>query len=77
MAYFYSFFLCVCDVIKARSISLFIDPSIHHGFFIVHVCTLSQQVSLCSNTVKYYRVALVIDVEGVGKEIMALPIIAR
>uniref|UniRef100_A0A3Q3D588 HYDIN/VesB/CFA65-like Ig-like domain-containing protein n=1 Tax=Hippocampus comes TaxID=109280 RepID=A0A3Q3D588_HIPCM len=32
-------------------------------------------VSLCSNTVKHYRMALVIDVEGVGKEIMALPII--
>ncbi|XP_049580395.1 hydrocephalus-inducing protein homolog [Syngnathus scovelli] len=35
------------------------------------------KVSLCSNTVKHYRLALVVDVEGVGKEIMALPIIAR
>ncbi|XP_077372587.1 hydrocephalus-inducing protein homolog [Festucalex cinctus] len=38
---------------------------------------VSIKVSLCSNTVKHYRVALVVDVEGVGKEIMALPIIAR
>ncbi|XP_019738776.1 hydrocephalus-inducing protein homolog [Hippocampus comes] len=38
---------------------------------------VSIKVSLCSNTVKHYRMALVIDVEGVGKEIMALPIIAR
>ncbi|XP_051916753.1 hydrocephalus-inducing protein homolog isoform X2 [Hippocampus zosterae] len=38
---------------------------------------VSIKVSLCSNTVKDYRMALVIDVEGVGKKIMALPIIAR
>ncbi|KAM8849594.1 hydrocephalus-inducing protein homolog isoform 2-T2 [Spinachia spinachia] len=35
------------------------------------------KVTLCSNTVKTYRVALVVDVEGVGKEIVTLPIKAR
>ncbi|KAM9854716.1 hydrocephalus-inducing protein homolog [Aulostomus maculatus] len=35
------------------------------------------KVTLCSNTVKQYRVALVVDVEGVGEEIKALPINAR
>ncbi|XP_059190373.1 hydrocephalus-inducing protein homolog [Centropristis striata] len=38
---------------------------------------VSIKVTLCSNTVKGYRVALVVDVEGVGKEIMGLPINAR
>ncbi|XP_031731518.1 hydrocephalus-inducing protein homolog isoform X1 [Anarrhichthys ocellatus] len=32
------------------------------------------QVMLCSNTVKRYRLALVVDVEGVGEEILTLPI---
>ena len=35
------------------------------------------QVTLCSNTVKRYQVALVVDVEGVGEEIMTIPITAR
>ncbi|XP_049928998.1 hydrocephalus-inducing protein homolog isoform X2 [Epinephelus moara] len=35
------------------------------------------KVTLCSNTVKRYRLALVVDVEGVGKEIRTLPINAR
>ncbi|XP_023811732.1 hydrocephalus-inducing protein homolog isoform X1 [Oryzias latipes] len=35
------------------------------------------KVTLCSNTVKVYRLALVVDVEGVGQEIMTLPINAR
>uniref|UniRef100_A0A8C2Z802 HYDIN/VesB/CFA65-like Ig-like domain-containing protein n=1 Tax=Cyclopterus lumpus TaxID=8103 RepID=A0A8C2Z802_CYCLU len=34
-------------------------------------------VALCSNTVKRYKLALVVDVEGVGEEIMTLPINAR
>ncbi|XP_037622519.1 hydrocephalus-inducing protein homolog isoform X2 [Sebastes umbrosus] len=34
------------------------------------------KVTLCSNTVMSYRLALVVDVEGVGKEIMTLPISA-
>lgn len=41
------------------------------------MCLLCIQVTLCSNTVRRYRLALVVDVEGVGKEIMTLPINAR
>nr|XP_029134421.1 hydrocephalus-inducing protein homolog [Labrus bergylta] len=35
------------------------------------------KLMLCSNTVKRYRLALVVDVEGVGEEIMTVPINAR
>ncbi|XP_075290309.1 hydrocephalus-inducing protein homolog isoform X2 [Opisthocomus hoazin] len=38
---------------------------------------LDIQVTLCSNTVKSYELALVVDVEGVGKEVLALPLTAR
>ncbi|XP_073328914.1 hydrocephalus-inducing protein homolog [Pagrus major] len=35
------------------------------------------KVTLCANTVKTYRLELVVDVEGVGEEIMSVPINAR
>ncbi|KAL6479129.1 hypothetical protein MHYP_G00125620 [Metynnis hypsauchen] len=35
------------------------------------------QVTLCSNTVQQYALALVVDVQGVGEEVLALPIRAR
>ncbi|XP_073911808.1 hydrocephalus-inducing protein homolog [Castor canadensis] len=35
------------------------------------------RVTLCSNTVKKYELALVVDVEGVGEEVLALLITAR
>ncbi|KAM6294461.1 hydrocephalus-inducing protein homolog [Aegotheles albertisi] len=35
------------------------------------------QVTLCSNTVKEYELALVVDVDGVGKEVSALLLTAR
>lgn len=38
---------------------------------------LFPQVTLCSNTVKSYELALVVDVEGVGKEVLALLLTAR
>ncbi|KAK2841889.1 hypothetical protein Q5P01_012089 [Channa striata] len=38
---------------------------------------ITIQVTLCSNTVKRYRLALVVDVEGVGNDIISLPINAR
>ncbi|KAK2918189.1 hydrocephalus-inducing protein homolog [Channa argus] len=38
---------------------------------------ITIQVTLCSNTVKGYRLALVVDVDGVGNDIKTLPIIAR
>lgn len=42
------------------------------------VCLVNvEQVTLCSNTVRTYRLALVVDVEGVGEEIKTLPINAR
>lgn len=39
------------------------------------VCWL--QVTLCSNTVQQYSLAMVVDVNGVGEELLALPIKAR
>lgn len=41
------------------------------------MCALLVQVLLCANTVKAYRLALVVDVDGVGEEIRTLPINAR
>lgn len=41
------------------------------------MCALVVQVTLCANTVKAYRLALVVDVDGVGEEIRTLPINAR
>lgn len=38
---------------------------------------LSCQVTLCSNTVRQYELALVVDVDGVGKEVLALLLTAR
>ena len=38
---------------------------------------LSFQVTLCSNTVQKYELALVVDVEGIGEEVLALLITAR
>ncbi|XP_048648423.1 hydrocephalus-inducing protein homolog isoform X1 [Marmota marmota marmota] len=35
------------------------------------------KVTLCSNTVKKYELALVVDVEGIGEEVLALLITAR
>ncbi|NXK55437.1 HYDIN protein, partial [Chauna torquata] len=38
---------------------------------------LDVQVTLCSNTVKRYELALVVDVDGVGQEVLALLLTAR
>ncbi|XP_065519865.1 hydrocephalus-inducing protein-like, partial [Lathamus discolor] len=35
--------------------------------------TSFAQVTLCSNTVKRYKLALVVDVDGVGREVLSLP----
>ncbi|KAJ8247378.1 hypothetical protein GJAV_G00245700 [Gymnothorax javanicus] len=35
------------------------------------------RVTLCSNTVHLYNLALVVDVKGVGEEVLALPVTAR
>lgn len=42
-----------------------------------YVCVLCLQVTLCANTVGTYKMAMVMDVEGVGEQIMTLPINAR
>ncbi|XP_025759455.1 hydrocephalus-inducing protein homolog isoform X1 [Oreochromis niloticus] len=41
------------------------------------VSDVDIQVTLCSNTVKTYQLSLVVDIEGVGEEILTLPINAR
>ncbi|OCT82470.1 hypothetical protein XELAEV_18025000mg [Xenopus laevis] len=38
---------------------------------------LDIQVTICSNQVKRYEMALVVDVDGIGDEVLALPITAR
>ncbi|XP_077975805.1 hydrocephalus-inducing protein homolog isoform X2 [Styela clava] len=35
------------------------------------------QVSICSNTLKRYDYALVVDIKGVGEDILSLPIVAK
>ena len=35
------------------------------------------RAEFCSNTIKKYDVSLVVDVEGVGDEVLSLPIIAK
>lgn len=37
----------------------------------------SIKVELCSNTVKKYDVGLVVDIQGVGEEVVTLPISAK
>ncbi|XP_062403912.1 hydrocephalus-inducing protein homolog [Sardina pilchardus] len=38
---------------------------------------MDLKVTLCSNTVRSYSLALVVDVQGVGEDVLALPIHAR
>ncbi|XP_064015890.1 LOW QUALITY PROTEIN: hydrocephalus-inducing protein homolog [Pogoniulus pusillus] len=38
---------------------------------------MDVQVTLCSNTVGTYKLALVVDVDGVGQELLSLPLTAR
>lgn len=35
------------------------------------------QVTFCANQVKKYELALVVDIDGIGEEVLALPITAR
>jgi hypothetical protein len=35
------------------------------------------QIDFVSTTVKKYEISLVVDVEGVGEEILSLPIVAK
>ncbi|XP_008288806.1 hydrocephalus-inducing protein homolog [Stegastes partitus] len=45
--------------------------------FVRAMSDVTFKVTLCSNTVKRYRLGLTVDVEGVGREILTLPINAR
>lgn len=38
---------------------------------------LSPQVTLCSNSVRRYELALVVNVDGVSQELVSLPLTAR
>ncbi|KAM4554444.1 hydrocephalus-inducing protein homolog [Fundulus diaphanus] len=61
------------------------DPHLRPAEFKVHpeagtvdaMSNVTIKVTLCSNTVKKYELALAVDVEGVGEEVMILPLNAR
>ena len=38
---------------------------------------LKVRVELCSNTIKKYEMVLVVDVDGVGDEVLTLPVTAK
>uniref|UniRef100_A0A3Q2PEK1 HYDIN axonemal central pair apparatus protein n=1 Tax=Fundulus heteroclitus TaxID=8078 RepID=A0A3Q2PEK1_FUNHE len=58
------------------------DPHLRPAEFKVHpeagtvdaMSNVTIKVTLCSNTVKKYELALAVDVEGVGEEVMILPL---
>ncbi|XP_066196391.1 hydrocephalus-inducing protein homolog, partial [Sylvia atricapilla] len=54
-------------------------PALHFGDVPFGECALGspQRVTLCSNTVRNYNLQLVLDVDGVGKEVLALTLTAR
>ncbi|XP_056273332.1 hydrocephalus-inducing protein homolog [Pseudoliparis swirei] len=60
--------------LHARPVEFTITPAVGS---VQALTDVTIKVELCSNTVKRYRLALVVDVEGVGEEIMTLPISAR
>uniref|UniRef100_A0A8D0AXJ9 HYDIN axonemal central pair apparatus protein n=1 Tax=Sander lucioperca TaxID=283035 RepID=A0A8D0AXJ9_SANLU len=60
--------------LHARPVEFTITPATGSMFSFSDV---TIEVTLCSNTVKSYSLALVVDVQGVGKKIISLPIIAR
>lgn len=49
-----------------------------HGYACLSIYVyLCLQVTLCSHSVQRYSLALVLDAQGVGEEVLALPINAR
>ncbi|XP_065519813.1 hydrocephalus-inducing protein homolog, partial [Lathamus discolor] len=60
-----------------------VDVPVEHGLVpplrehpSLPICSSQNQgteVTLCSNTVKRYKLALVVDVDGVGREVLSLP----
>ena len=62
----------------------FFRESYAKGMLLPRSCLVVQvlidshfQVDFVSTTVKKYEIALVVDVDGVGQEILSLPIIAK
>ncbi|XP_034444093.1 hydrocephalus-inducing protein homolog [Hippoglossus hippoglossus] len=60
--------------IHARPVEFTVNPAVGS---VRALSDVTIKVTLCSNTAGSYRLALVVDVEGVGEEIMTLPINAR
>uniref|UniRef100_A0A3B4VD89 HYDIN axonemal central pair apparatus protein n=1 Tax=Seriola dumerili TaxID=41447 RepID=A0A3B4VD89_SERDU len=60
--------------LHARPVEFTVSPA---GGTVRAMSDVTVKVTLCSNTVRRYRLALVVDVEGVGEEVMTLPINAR
>ncbi|KAG7521590.1 hydrocephalus-inducing protein-like [Solea senegalensis] len=58
----------------ARPVEFSINPAVDS---VRAMSDVTIKVTLCSNTVKTYRLAMVVDVDGVGEEIRTLPINAR
>ncbi|KAM9351917.1 LOW QUALITY PROTEIN: hydrocephalus-inducing protein homolog [Symphorus nematophorus] len=59
---------------NARPVEFTVSPA---AGFVPSLSRITIKVMLCANTVKTYRLALVVDVEGVGERIRTLPINAR
>uniref|UniRef100_A0A3B4XGU3 HYDIN axonemal central pair apparatus protein n=1 Tax=Seriola lalandi dorsalis TaxID=1841481 RepID=A0A3B4XGU3_SERLL len=57
--------------LHARPVEFTVSPA---GGTVRAMSDITIKVTLCSNTVRRYRLALVVDVEGVGEEVMTLPI---
>ncbi|XP_076588631.1 hydrocephalus-inducing protein homolog [Chaetodon auriga] len=60
--------------LHSRPVEFTISPAVGS---VLSMSDVTIKVTLCANTVKSYRLALAVDVEGVGDEIMTLPINAR
>ncbi|CAB1432186.1 unnamed protein product [Pleuronectes platessa] len=57
--------------VHARPVEFTVNPAVGS---VRALSDVTIKVTLCSNTAGSYRLALVVDVDGVGKEIMTLPI---
>ncbi|XP_029378255.1 hydrocephalus-inducing protein homolog [Echeneis naucrates] len=60
--------------LHARPVEFTVSPAVGS---VRAMSDVTIKVTLCSNTLRRYRLALVVDVEGVGEEIMTLPVNAR
>lgn len=68
------------EVLRGRTVSSASSLPCTEGKLAFQKSSLSSfsfQVTLCSNTVQKYELALVVDVEGIGEEVLALLMTAR